>query len=110
MPTGTSASPQLSGSSCCLSFGREVIGGLFFGHPEPCVFYGSPSNKSSLGLRRRPPSAIDNARLYEDSRRAAAEREQLLQSEREARAEAERISIMKDEFLADPFRMSSGRP
>src|SRR5690606_3753001 len=33
-------------------------------------------------------------------KRAACEREQLLEAERSARAEAERVSLMKDEFLA----------
>ncbi len=44
--------------------------------------------------------ASDNARLVEELRRNAEERERLLESERAARAESERASHLKDEFLA----------
>jgi CheY-like chemotaxis protein/nitrogen-specific signal transduction histidine kinase len=44
--------------------------------------------------------AVDNARLYEKVKRAAAEREELLEAERAARGEAERMNLLKDEFLA----------
>jgi PAS domain S-box-containing protein len=77
----------------------EVIGGLFFGHPEPGVFT-ERSERIILGVAAQASVAIDNARLYEDLKRAAAERERLLVAERSARAEAERASLMKDEFLA----------
>jgi signal transduction histidine kinase/ActR/RegA family two-component response regulator len=42
----------------------------------------------------------ENRRLYEVAQKAAAERQQLLESERFARSEAERASSVKDEFLA----------
>jgi signal transduction histidine kinase/ActR/RegA family two-component response regulator len=77
----------------------EVIGGLFFGHPEPGVF--APRTERIIeGVAAQAAVAVDNARLYEDVKRAAAERTQLLDAERAARAEAERASLMKDEFLA----------
>jgi signal transduction histidine kinase/CheY-like chemotaxis protein len=77
----------------------EVIGGLFFGHPEPGVFT-ERAERLVLGVAAQAGVAIDNARLYEASVRAAEERELLLESERSARTTAERMSEMKDEFLA----------
>ena len=77
----------------------EVIGGLFFGHPETHVFT-ERSERLISGVAAQAGIAIDNARLYEASLRAAEERTVLLESERAARSEAERMSDMKDEFLA----------
>ena len=77
----------------------RVIGGLFFGHPEVGVFT-ERTERTVVGLAAQAGVAIDNARLYEDLKQAAQERERLLESEREARTEAERVSHMKDEFLA----------
>jgi PAS domain S-box-containing protein len=77
----------------------EVIGGLFFGHPEVGVFT-ERSERLAVGIAGYAAVAIDNARLYADAQRAAQERTQLLESERAARAEAERASTLKDEFLA----------
>jgi PAS domain S-box-containing protein len=77
----------------------EVIGGLFFGHPEPGVFT-ERSERIVAGVAAQAASAIDNARLYEGAQRAAEERRELLESERAARSQAERASAMKDEFLA----------
>jgi len=77
----------------------DVLGGLFFGHPEPGVF-SARSERLVLGVAGQAGIAIDNARLYEQAQRAAAERESLLDSERAARAQAERLSDAKDEFLA----------
>ncbi|MEZ4431802.1 MAG: PAS domain-containing protein [bacterium] len=77
----------------------EVIGGLFFGHPEPDVF-GERTERLVAGIAAQAAVAIDNARLFEAVQRSAIEREALLDSERHARSEAERASRMKDEFLA----------
>ena len=77
----------------------EVIGGLFFGHPDPGVFT-ERSERLVAGVAAQAAIAIDNARLYEAAQRAAEERNLLLESERHARAAAERASRMKDEFLA----------
>jgi PAS domain S-box-containing protein len=63
----------------------EVIGGLFFGHPEPGMF-GERAERLTVGIASQAAVAIDNARLYE--------------AEQTARAQAERMSEMKDEFLA----------
>ena len=76
-----------------------VIGGLFFGHPQPGVFT-ERTETLVVGIAAQAAVAIDNARLFEASQKAAEERQQLLESERFARGEAERASAMKDEFLA----------
>lgn len=83
-----------------------VIGGLFFGHPEPGVF-SHRAERLLTGIAAQAAIAIDNARLFKtlrdrenELRAGAAEREQILESERAARSEAERLGHLKDEFLA----------
>lgn len=82
-----------------LSRAGESIGGLFFGHPEPGVFT-ERAVRVAVSVAAQAAIAIDNARLYEDVKRAALEREALLEAERSAREDAERTGRMKDEFLA----------
>jgi PAS domain S-box-containing protein len=77
----------------------DVIGSLFFGHPQPGIF-SERTERIIGGIAAQAAVAIDNARLYEAARHAAEERKVLLDSERQARAEAERTSQLKDEFLA----------
>ncbi|HYC01550.1 MAG TPA: ATP-binding protein [Candidatus Limnocylindrales bacterium] len=76
-----------------------VIGALLFGHPERGVF-NERSERLISAVASQAAVAIDNARLYEDVKRASRERELLLEAERAARSEAERINLLKDEFLA----------
>jgi signal transduction histidine kinase/ActR/RegA family two-component response regulator len=82
-----------------VSRGGEVIGGLFFGHSEAGILT-ERAERLIASVASQAAVAIDNARLYDKVRRAAEEREQLLNAERAARSEAERINLMKDEFLA----------
>ena len=77
----------------------EVLGSLFFGHPEPGIFT-ERTERIVASIAAQAAVAIDNTRLYEAAHHAAEERKILLESERSARAEAERTSQMKDEFLA----------
>jgi len=63
----------------------EVIGGLFFGHPEPGIFT-ARDQETIQALAPQIATAIDNARLYE--------------RQQSARAEAEAANNLKDEFLA----------
>jgi PAS domain S-box-containing protein len=77
----------------------EILGTMFFGHPEPGVFT-ERTERIVAGIAAQAAIAIDNSRLYEAAQQAADERKVLLEREREARAEAERTSQMKDEFLA----------
>jgi PAS domain S-box-containing protein len=53
----------------------EVIGGLFFAHPEAGVF-GEDSERLLLGLAGQAAVAIDNARLFEAAQRANQNLEQ----------------------------------
>jgi PAS domain S-box-containing protein len=46
----------------------EVIGGLFFGHPEPGVF-SARDERIVTGIAAQTAMAMDNARLYEASQR-----------------------------------------
>lgn len=82
-----------------ISRSGEVIGGLFFGHPE-CGVFTERTERLVSGVAAQAAVAIDNARLYTIAQRAAEERRHLLDSERSARAHAERMSEVKDEFLA----------
>jgi len=77
----------------------ELLGTMFFGHPEAAVFT-LRSERIVSGIAAQAAIALDNIRLVEAASRAAEERKVLLENEREARAEAERTSQMKDEFLA----------
>ena len=77
----------------------EVIGGLFFGHPDPGMF-SERAERIVVAVAAQAAIAIDNARMYEAAQKSAEERRHLLESERVARSEAERGSAMKDEFLA----------
>ena len=77
----------------------DVIGGLFFGHSRPGVF-DERAERIVAGVAAQAAVAVDNARLYQNVRRASAERETLLERERSARSAAERASAVKDEFLA----------
>src|SRR6185369_5604250 len=52
----------------------EVLGGLFFGHPAPGIFTERDEITVS-GLASQAAIAMDNARLYETSKRARAEAE-----------------------------------
>jgi len=82
-----------------ISRSGEVIGGLFCGHSAVGVFT-ERSERLLVGVASQAAVGVDNARLYEDVRRASEERQHLLDAERAARSEAERASLMKDEFLA----------
>ena len=77
----------------------ECVGGLFFGHHRPGVFT-ERNERLLLGLAGQAGIAIDNARMYDNARRAALDRAELLEAERAARTEVERVSVMKDQFLA----------
>lgn len=77
----------------------EPVGGLFFGHALPGVFT-ERTERLVVGIAAQASVAIDNARLYEEVKRVAAEREVLVEAERAARADIARVSRLKDDFLA----------
>jgi PAS domain S-box-containing protein len=70
----------------------NVLGGLFFGHPETGVFT-SRSERIVAGIAAQAAIAIDNARLYE-----AAQTE--IQSRHRAEEALRQADYRKDEFLA----------
>jgi signal transduction histidine kinase/ActR/RegA family two-component response regulator len=82
-----------------LSRQGEILGGLFFGHATVGVFT-ERAERLVVGIASQAAIAIDNARLYEGAKRAAAARAEMLEAERAARAESDRIGVLKDEFLA----------
>jgi PAS domain S-box-containing protein len=70
----------------------EVIGGLFFGHPDVGVF--TPRTEQLIiAVATQAATAIDNARLYDAAQREIASRERAEAALREA-------DRRKDEFLA----------
>ncbi|MDP9095639.1 MAG: response regulator, partial [Pseudomonadota bacterium] len=56
-----------------ISRSGEVIGGLFFGHPEPGQF-SEQHERLMLGIAAQAAVAIDNARLYQTAQREIEER------------------------------------
>lgn len=55
----------------------EVLGGLFFGHPEPAIF-GPEAEELVLGLAAQAAVAIDNARLFQRAKEAIQLRDDFL--------------------------------
>ena len=51
----------------------EVLGGLFFGHPEPNVF-SERSERLAIGLAAQAAIGIDNARLFQSAQREIQQR------------------------------------
>jgi PAS domain S-box-containing protein len=68
---------------------KEVIGGLFFGHPEPDVFT-ERSERLVVGIAAQAAIAIDNARLYEAAQRELAERNRVAEELKKAQEELSR--------------------
>jgi PAS domain S-box-containing protein len=82
-----------------ISRSGEVLGGLFFGHPEEGVFT-ERAARIVEGLAAQAAIAMDNARLYEVATRARAEAEQSAEEKDRLYSEAHESSRLKDEFLA----------
>lgn len=70
----------------------EVIGGLFFGHPDPDVFT-ERAERLIAGVAAQAAVAMDNARLFEAAQRELVSRER-------AEAALRETDRRKDEFLA----------
>jgi PAS domain S-box-containing protein len=77
----------------------EVLGGLFFGHPEPGMFTERDEIIVS-GLASQAAVAMDNARLYEAAKKARAEAEHAAAENERLFRQAEESSRLKEEFLA----------
>jgi PAS domain S-box-containing protein len=83
------------------SRGGEVVGGLFFGHPEPGVFT-ERAERIVAGIAAQAAIAIDNARLYEAAQREIAERAKAQNALRDLNETLERRVI---ETVADRDRL-----
>ena len=83
------------------SRGGEVVGGLFFGHPEAGVFT-ERSERIVAGIAAQAAIAIDNARLYEAAQREIAERGKAQDALRDLNETLERRVI---ETVADRDRL-----
>lgn len=77
----------------------QVIGGLFFGHPDVGVFT-ERAERIAVGIAAQSGICIDNARLFEAAQREIEVRRAAEERERAARTDAERASRLRDEFLA----------
>ncbi len=91
----------------------EVLGGLFFGHPQPAVF-GKDAERGLAGLAGQAAVAIDNARLFQSAQaeirqRQKAEAElQALNATLEARVEAEVAQRLRaEEALVQSQKMET---
>lgn len=82
-----------------VSMSGEVIGGLFYGHPEPDIFT-EESEMFVKALAAQAAVAMDNARLYGDLQERLEEQRKAQEQARLSAEEATRQSRMKDEFLA----------
>jgi PAS domain S-box-containing protein len=82
-----------------ISRSGDVLGGLFFGHPEAGVF-SERHERIVEGLASQAAVAMDNARLFEAAQRARAEAEDAAAENERLYREAQESSRLKDEFLA----------
>ena len=79
----------------------EVLGGLFFGHPEPGVFT-ERAERILAGIAAQAAIAIDNARLYQAAQNEIAERTKAQSALRDLNETLERRVI---EAVADRDRL-----
>ncbi|WGS54792.1 response regulator [Paraburkholderia sp. D15] len=79
----------------------EVVGGLFFGHPEPGVFT-ERAERIVVGIAAQAAIAIDNARLYQAAQSEIAERSKAQDALRDLNETLERRVI---ETVADRDRL-----
>ena len=82
-----------------ISHSGDICGGLFFGHSEPGYFT-ERSARVVEGLAGQAAVAMDNARLYEASKRARAEAELAATENERLYRRALESSQLKEEFLA----------
>ncbi|MDB6039826.1 MAG: hypothetical protein JWM99_3667 [Verrucomicrobiales bacterium] len=77
-----------------------VIGGLFFGHPEPAKFT-ERAERLIVGVAAQAAIAIDNARLYDGAQREIAERKRVEEALREAQDQLRRHADKLEEQVAE---------
>ena len=77
----------------------EVLGGLFFGHPQPRIFT-DRSERLVAGIASQAAIAIDNARLFQAAQQEITERRRAEARLRESEEALRTADRRKDEFLA----------
>jgi PAS domain S-box-containing protein len=77
----------------------DVLGGLFFGHPEEGVFT-ERHERIVEGMASQAAIAMDNARLYEAAQRGRAAAEHAAEENERLYRETQEANRLKDEFLA----------
>jgi PAS domain S-box-containing protein len=82
-----------------ISRSGDVVGGLFFGHPEPRAFTARHEMIVS-GLSAQAAVAMDNARLYETVSREREQAERAAEENERLYRETQEANRLKDEFLA----------
>ena len=82
-----------------LSRRGEVLGGLFFGHPQPGMF-SARAERLLMGLAAQAAVAIDNSRLYQTSVREVAARREAEEELKELNRNLEQRASRRAEELA----------
>ena len=82
-----------------ISSSGDVLGGLFFGHPESGAFT-ERAELLVVGLAAQASIAMDNASLFQAAKRARQEAERAAAQNELLYRKAEDSSRLKDEFLA----------
>ena len=82
-----------------ISSSGNVLGGLFFGHPEAGAFT-ERAELLVVGLAAQAAIAMDNATLFEAAKKARLEAERAAAENEHLYRKAEDSSRLKDEFLA----------
>lgn len=82
-----------------ISRSRQVLGGLFLGHPEPGKF-NEHTEQILVGIASQAAIAIDNARLFQEAQREITERKKAEETLRQKTEQLAEMDRRKDVFLA----------
>jgi PAS domain S-box-containing protein len=82
-----------------MSRSGQVLGGLFFGHPQPAVF-NARAERLVIGLAAQAAVAIDNASLYQTSQREVSARKKAEEQLQDLNRTLEKRAVERAEQLA----------